>query len=1323
MSNAFQIPVEFQSENSIKELLSGIEDGIKQLNKTLSNIAFPDSFKQSANKSTEAVVALNTELQNTRKQSEETGAKLVGAFTLATAGALTFSGKLAETIVRNEKNIESFGRSISQLSGALTNLGGFATNVAGAFKSFSNFVFDTDRTIIGLKNNAQILGIGLLGLGTLLKKTDSDFLQFIGTVSLLASVIVGNFALAIQKAVVLVGEFVFSVGSKMVEAVQDSIKVFLGFEKQAFTLNRTIDLINNQFSGSLGSLEQWEQDLLRIKEASGETETTLKKATVQILSSSKSLGLNREELIKLLEIATDYNALVGGDLVDTTKKIIGGLNGQTITLSELGLSLNDSAAASNTFNINQKAQFEALTESSKIQARYDLLLKEHSTVLGVANTLTETHEGRQKALKSAIEDVNVVFGRGADRVESIALQTRLYTALLNSLNPTLVEAAGFLTALGGRILQVTGFVVALVFQISVFVTVWKTLNAFLASEAGLSLLNKNIIGINKSFIELLALMGATSTNITSLGGVFKAFGQAALAQLDKVSLALTGLNTANLTLFGALQGVGQRALQGLAIGFSAIGSALRAILLNPIVLGITTAVVVFLELKKAFLEIEARTGALSKLWEVFKSTLEGASPIFDFISEGFGKIVSFFKEMNSKIFGLVVSGLTKVIKGVAEFAKTFDLIPKDKLNQVDDAISKLDQLDKQLSLVGYDIRQIPKDAAKAGRSLASEFDSKAIDELRNKLDQLRKDIAAFSQTNITKIADEFKARRDIITESVKFGLIKESEAQDLIAKIKSDANKKAVTEVLSGIEEVKKTGVQKAIEQQQIALSELKQFVAEGIVTTEQAAGVEKRIRIATANEIAKEQAKIREAQLAAEAARLKEFQDQIKAGVQALAGAISIVVDVSKGERDLQEFKARIPSILSSFEAEGQKVIKGLESKVSAQLDLVKLAADEEGKKKLANITAEQAKKLKSIDQAAKAQLASDIAAKEADFRNGLITIDQLNAAKVAIETESTRKLAEDSYNLNLATEQLIQDQKIQNAKDIEEAVSSKRKQLEAEISAARIKLEEDIAKKRFELQEQLAQKELEQAKKIEESAGKAAGSLIGAITDYFVPGIGSSVAAITSGLASGSAFLTNAVQGIVDALPKIFNNLLEALPKIVTSLVEAAPSIVFALIQAIVNNISPIISALSSLMPKAAIAFADALIKNAPNIVFQLMKGLVEGIINSFIELLNLIPFVDIPPVKLARGGEVPNGFMSDNFPASLTSGELVVDRSTTGELQRFLADQNKGASGGVDADRLERILSRSSEKNLSIVIKVGERELAETLVSLNRQGFRTI
>lgn len=74
--------------------------------------------------------------------------------------------------------------------------------------------------------------------------------------------------------------------------------------------------------------------------------------------------------------------------------------------------------------------------------------------------------------------------------------------------------------------------------------------------------------------------------------------------------------------------------------------------------------------------------------------------------------------------------------------------------------------------------------------------------------------------------------------------------------------------------------------------------------------------------------------------------------------------------------------------------------------------------------------------------------------------------------------------------------------------------------------------------------------------------------------------------------------------------------------------------------------------------------------------------------------------------EGGRVPEGFPNDTFPARLTSGEEVIDRSTSDALRRFLA----GASS-----------QNEEPKNIMINLQVGERQLAEVIVNLTRQGYR--
>jgi hypothetical protein len=73
-------------------------------------------------------------------------------------------------------------------------------------------------------------------------------------------------------------------------------------------------------------------------------------------------------------------------------------------------------------------------------------------------------------------------------------------------------------------------------------------------------------------------------------------------------------------------------------------------------------------------------------------------------------------------------------------------------------------------------------------------------------------------------------------------------------------------------------------------------------------------------------------------------------------------------------------------------------------------------------------------------------------------------------------------------------------------------------------------------------------------------------------------------------------------------------------------------------------------------------------------------------------------------AEGGQIPEGFPNDNFPMRATSGEYVIDKDTTKNLQRYLEQQGSGGGQAVH-----------------ITLKVGEQELARTLVSLDRRGFR--
>jgi hypothetical protein len=134
-----------------------------------------------------------------------------------------------------------------------------------------------------------------------------------------------------------------------------------------------------------------------------------------------------------------------------------------------------------------------------------------------------------------------------------------------------------------------------------------------------------------------------------------------------------------------------------------------------------------------------------------------------------------------------------------------------------------------------------------------------------------------------------------------------------------------------------------------------------------------------------------------------------------------------------------------------------------------------------------------------------------------------------------------------------------------------------------------------------------------------------------------------------------------------------------------------------------------------KAAFNFTTEILRGAAEFVKKVANAATGGIggkvssgikrVTSGIKKLN--PF--------AEGGVVPQGFPNDTYPAALTSGEAVVPNNLVDRLDRFLSEPARSLSGKASSGGGDR------PQNLTIVLQVGQEELARTLVSLDRQGFR--
>jgi hypothetical protein len=255
--------------------------------------------------------------------------------------------------------------------------------------------------------------------------------------------------------------------------------------------------------------------------------------------------------------------------------------------------------------------------------------------------------------------------------------------------------------------------------------------------------------------------------------------------------------------------------------------------------------------------------------------------------------------------------------------------------------------------------------------------------------------------------------------------------------------------------------------------------------------------------------------------------------------------------------------------------------------------------------------------------------------------------------------------------------------------------------------------------------------------TGAKGAAGLVGAAAggaaDAFLPGSGAAASEIVQILAQGPEQVRAMVTEFVDSIPTIFANIVESIPVIFEVLAQKIPEIIPRLIE----EMPRVAVALAAQAPFIAITFTKELIKQIPAIAkaatIEFAAGLIEGAKQFIQKLIDEIKgafggignalgkvggFVG-GAVKsvgkvfgFADGGQVPGGApFVDRVPAVLTPGEGVVKRDTMEQLKDFLQNQKFNQNPGS-----------SGSQNLTVILQVGEEQLAKTMLNINRQGLRT-
>lgn len=228
----------------------------------------------------------------------------------------------------------------------------------------------------------------------------------------------------------------------------------------------------------------------------------------------------------------------------------------------------------------------------------------------------------------------------------------------------------------------------------------------------------------------------------------------------------------------------------------------------------------------------------------------------------------------------------------------------------------------------------------------------------------------------------------------------------------------------------------------------------------------------------------------------------------------------------------------------------------------------------------------------------------------------------------------------------------------------------------------------------------------------------------DAFAPGVGQAMKPLLNLFAQGPEVVKKTVKEFITQIPVIIKNLVDSLPALIDAVIESLPLIIDPLVNVLITKIeNPIFWA--EIAYNAQVAF----IKAIPNIVSEMVSAIWDSVKNIFSFGGGGDSKWYDPTSWWSKGGMplyaqqgmfTPKG--TDTVPAMLTPGELVVDRSTTKQLQNYLNDAESGTSNDVTNALLTQVISLLQQpQTVETSVTLNNKTLADIILNLNRTNAR--
>ena len=579
----------------------------------------------------------------------------------------------------------------------LLDVGISVSNVSKDITSFSGVVHKSFTPgIFGLIEKSRIAAPALLGLSLALRETESEALKTIGTLSAIASLLIGSFTAASVYALSVIGEFIEAIGDKLIGAMTIFEEKAAKFEASLFNLKFSIEGISREVGETaVNSFAMWSSIIEETDNKVSSSTDSLVKSVNLISNEAVALGLKPVDQIKIFEAALDVAASRGKDMLSVTTALVKGLGTTTEPAFNLGIALQDSALAHSKYVHESGKSIDSMNDQEKQLAKLSVIYENHNRVLNAAEKQTENIAGANALLTKRIEVLQRTLGEQGNVTRAlIVAQTNLVNAVI-ALPKVFTQAAGALIDFLGVFLKLSGVTLSYILLIAGLTTVYKILTTVIAENATVQLM------LSKAMAFTSASLGVQTAQVTSLS-----IAMSNLAIITKGALA-----AAFKSMTHAVLSAGKAIL---VLG--------KALLTNPVVLAVGLIIgAVYLiieafgELRKELSFIDEAFINLGKMFATSKDELT----IFDKAWEGTKEILQSVMKVLVNFTKLIITGLMSSMLLASKAVIGFKLAFADAGEETEALKMQMAEIDRRIKVLGGSV----------GDSIAeigSAFDTSAI---------------------------------------------------------------------------------------------------------------------------------------------------------------------------------------------------------------------------------------------------------------------------------------------------------------------------------------------------------------------------------------------------------------------------------------------------------------------------------------------------------------------------------------------------------------------------------------------------------------------